>query len=992
MALQTATNPTTGERVVLVDKQWQPITQSATNKQGVKAYLVNGNWLTDQPDQSAAQQQPEQQVSEIPAQRRNTAQATGSLFPGMQSVGNIGAGLARGLVSIPSTVYGMFQGEGDKSLGQRTTEKLTELGADPESTAFQGGQVGGEVISTLPVGGVLALPFKTAAPAVATALRTSGISRTGAGTKTDAALRIGAGATVGGAAAGLTGGDAGIGAGIGAAIPVVGAAGGKIIEKAADVFKPSRLISARIADSLNNDPALIQQAKELLEQGKTVDEVAVLLNSSGLASLFDKSKGASNATRDLYNSLDAALLETRANKLAQTQQSVNALAQQNIPIATASPTAPRRAVKQALAGEAARLEARKTGMTGTLTAQQQAQEAALEARKTGMTGTLTAQQQAQEAALAAQRQGVQGNIANASQLELGQKLAEANKQVLENTRKNIIEPAYQKAFDAAPAPTINLSGVTDVAKGQRQELINELENLDLKSGKLLRLFGPKQVDDMVQGVPVKLTVQAPPITLADAHAIRQAINMDRAALKGSNESKQITIRKQLNEVYDALNTAIARDVAPEAKALFDDANELFKENIVKVHRTGQPSKLTRISTLNEPMLLPGDIVGKVMDNEGNALQFLKIFRQDPEAMKTLKTGVEDLYRQSVMSGGKAATPEAHAKFMFDNAKQLGALDNAGLGMSARLDEIGGQISGLTAAEKALAAQGKAIPTKVSEAFENEVKTLAAQGKAIPGKVSEAFKAEDEALKLASSTLGFRQTDKLRAAVIKDPEVASQALSRMGAPAKSSLARGVMLDAGNATDTLKHLIDNERGIMQVLKAHNPKTAQSVFNTAKETAELTKIIEQTGNKLGSTAFNNSMLTQQNINNLTQGLPEVRAVVDNIQKQIQTKEGFEKLAAQGQANVSKLFSEETKPHMFPLNKIWALANAILTRLEGTLDKELAVKLAMELAASPTAARAVGKAQEAARTQAPGKISKTAARALPVALQPENENALAP
>ena len=47
MSLQTATNPTTGERVVLVGDQWQPITQTATNKQGAKAYLVGGNWLTD---------------------------------------------------------------------------------------------------------------------------------------------------------------------------------------------------------------------------------------------------------------------------------------------------------------------------------------------------------------------------------------------------------------------------------------------------------------------------------------------------------------------------------------------------------------------------------------------------------------------------------------------------------------------------------------------------------------------------------------------------------------------------------------------------------------------------------------------------------------------------------------------------------------------------------------------------------------------------------
>jgi hypothetical protein len=47
MSLQTATNPTTGERVVLVGDQWKPITQSATNKEGVKAYLVDNKWLTD---------------------------------------------------------------------------------------------------------------------------------------------------------------------------------------------------------------------------------------------------------------------------------------------------------------------------------------------------------------------------------------------------------------------------------------------------------------------------------------------------------------------------------------------------------------------------------------------------------------------------------------------------------------------------------------------------------------------------------------------------------------------------------------------------------------------------------------------------------------------------------------------------------------------------------------------------------------------------------
>jgi hypothetical protein len=53
MALQTATNPETGERVALVGESWQPITQSATNKEGAKAYLVGNNWLTDETPNSS---------------------------------------------------------------------------------------------------------------------------------------------------------------------------------------------------------------------------------------------------------------------------------------------------------------------------------------------------------------------------------------------------------------------------------------------------------------------------------------------------------------------------------------------------------------------------------------------------------------------------------------------------------------------------------------------------------------------------------------------------------------------------------------------------------------------------------------------------------------------------------------------------------------------------------------------------------------------------
>jgi hypothetical protein len=47
MALRTATNPDTGDRVILIGDAWQPIEKSATNEAGAKAYLAGGKWHTD---------------------------------------------------------------------------------------------------------------------------------------------------------------------------------------------------------------------------------------------------------------------------------------------------------------------------------------------------------------------------------------------------------------------------------------------------------------------------------------------------------------------------------------------------------------------------------------------------------------------------------------------------------------------------------------------------------------------------------------------------------------------------------------------------------------------------------------------------------------------------------------------------------------------------------------------------------------------------------
>jgi hypothetical protein len=673
------------------------------------------------------------------------------------------------------------------------------------------------------------------------------------------------------------------------------------------------------AEALNNDPAKINAAIQMLQQGKTIEEVSVALGSSGLASFARDAQDASTAIRDLYNARDATLKANQANQLAGATTNLNALNQQNLPVSNVSANAPRRAVNQTLSAETQALEA--------------------------------------------QRNQAVGNVANVSQVDLGEQLAKANEAILENTKKTVTGPAYNAAFEAAPKATIDVSNLANVAKGQLDELVNQLKGLAPNAATLLQKYGPKkELVNMGDGLTTAISVNSKPITLVDAHQLRQAINIDRAKLKGSIEPGAAITRKNLDELYTTLNDSIKTGLGADSEGykLFQKANELFKERIVGVHRTGQPANLTRESTLNHPMLLAEDIVPKMLSSEGNTRQFLKIYSQDPAAMKTVATGVEDLYRQQVLS--PIAGKDAHAAFMAKHEKQLATLDEAGMGIRDRLTAIDKELS----------------KVKVGE----------------------------EALDLASKTLNFKNTNDLRAAVVKDPMAMDMALRRMDAPAKASLARGILQDAmaGGGAKALENLTQNEATIMTALKAHDSKNAAKIFADAKQMADIYRLIEETGNKLpAATGATNALTTAKNIEGLTQGLPEVRSVVQKIQQELQTGVDFEKLAAQGKAaggGSSKLATEAVgkQPNVF-FNKPATIANIIINRLKGKIDNTLAVEIATELSKSSTAAEALIKSQ-ANRAEVAAKSNRTvktlnaltspSALAVERANQP-NQNALA-
>jgi hypothetical protein len=101
MAIQTATNPETGERIALVGDQWQPVAQSATNDKGVKAFLVNDKWLVDEPTKVTQKRQM------VDAELRSAAAPFAGLSKGIGNIMFGGQRLAgKGLEALGATETG----------------------------------------------------------------------------------------------------------------------------------------------------------------------------------------------------------------------------------------------------------------------------------------------------------------------------------------------------------------------------------------------------------------------------------------------------------------------------------------------------------------------------------------------------------------------------------------------------------------------------------------------------------------------------------------------------------------------------------------------------------------------------------------------------------------------------------------------------------------------------------------------------------------------
>ena len=501
------------------------------------------------------------------------------------------------------------------------------------------GRIGGQVVGTLPVGGIIAAPIKKAvqmAPSlarfltpVATSIETGGFQTGLESGLTNFATKAAGGAITGAAAAEATGESPEVGGVIGAAVPTIAA---PIVNKLA---QDGRTLS----DLKSSDLLKIMEGrgKDILAAARSPEAMIV--------------PGATPQMGEVAAPIGSARFSAGVEKLRNT------------------PGFETEKATQAAQANEARL----------------AQENRVQT---------TYQKQ-----IDAVTNKIDSNLTEVNPYEVGSALTAAAKVEKDNLQKNVITPAYESAFDLAGKAKVDIS---DVVKKAEDILGQPLSQIDPRSApqtaRALMSFkkGPTPGEYVSLGENVGYTTEAtapkaPTANMRELDALRKDINADVTAAKMSSDPMAATRLRQLEKLHETIDDAIGKsDTLPEAaKAAYAQAVNLYRTEMVPRFKTGVNANLFKQTSINEGKVRPEDVVQKYFNPNGasEAKQFVTLFGQNPDAMKIASTGIEDLFRQKVLTEAGDVAPEKVAAFMKSYRAPIAELDNAGMGLTQKFETV-----------------------------------------------------------------------------------------------------------------------------------------------------------------------------------------------------------------------------------------------------------------------------------------------------------------
>lgn len=313
-------------------------------------------------------------------------------------------------------------------------------------------------------------------------------------------------------------------------------------------------------------------------------------------------------------------------------------------------------------------------------------------------------------------------LVNITPGEAGGALIAAAKAEQQAVKTNVVQPAYKAAFDAAGDAKIDVSKVVSEAERILDRKLSEFATETAPDTvRKLRSFVPKVAE--VEAVPIGkagFKTAKPPTppratpeaTLLQLDDVRKAINADIAAASTSNAPMAATTLRNLRELHRAIDDAVKSSdtLSDNAKTLYQGALDTYRTQYAPRFKEGINANLFKQTTLKEGKIKPEDVVNRYFQPKGEseAKDFLRLFGENPDALKVARTGIEDLYRREVTDAVGRVTPDAHASFMKKYAEPLKILDNAGMNISQRVGVVAKDAARLAKIEELAKASGNKL--------------------------------------------------------------------------------------------------------------------------------------------------------------------------------------------------------------------------------------------------------------------------------------------
>lgn len=505
----------------------------------------------------------------------------------------------------------------------------------------------------------------------------------------------------------------------------------------------------------------------------------------------------------------------------------------------------------------------------------------------------TAIAQAKEA-LEDEARAIPLGMANVSATDTGEALSAAARAEKLRVDREIINPAYARAFEAAgdvpAALPQTAAAVRSVLGSNTAALSSETAPQTLKA---MATFGmtPEQVAAAAtgEGVPIGRA------TLRQINDARVAINADYARAKGLQDPIRGQTLNHLTAIKAALDADLAASSIPQAgKDLYADAIQLWRQHSLPRFRTGNVStKLFQTTIRNTPAITPSGVAPAFLRNEDTAREFVRLYTDadgvvNQGATAAMRDGVEDAFRGTVSRRTGIDVTSADT-WLRKHDKQLDVLEEAMPGLRARLEGYVDAQRRVTMTAKELDATLKSIPREAqaeakaaAQAIEDAAKQETALARVVREQRDAAIKSEaanasaevraradsrlnvlsvrerrlkadaDEAKRIAA-LLTFKSEDDMAAKVLNNTEVRDQVIQRSGRNARAALAQRAEWDANNAGDGVKRMafIDkNEDALTALFRADDPTTAAQRL-AGLRTAAQEAIANETGQSAGRTA---------------------------------------------------------------------------------------------------------------------------------------------